>query len=379
MLHIIWWGQLGGIGLNLADLIGQIKHSGHTIDICVIQRSSRLIDSLSSQDVHVTEIGARSGFDLFALLRFCKFLRHHSFDIIHNHAISVLVTLGIVLAGKQARKVCQEHGPIRQHYRGAKRFLFYRIFRSAYHQFVAVSDATAKDLAWTGVPPDRVVVIPNPVDTRAFSPNICRGTAKERLGIPRSLQTVGTACRFAPEKDLPLFLEVAAIVAGARPDVRFVMVGAGDQRWRLQQKVEALHLTQAVHFTGLRTDMPTVWRAFDLYLFTSSFEPFGRTLLESLSSETPVVAAVPRDGGAVDLVHQSPGILAVEDRDPQRLAAQVLRLLDSPCERDELGRLGRLWAAEHYDVVRWGGMFESFYFALHNPHGQRKAGLGLEA
>ncbi len=379
ILQIIWWGELGGIALNLVDLVGHIRASGHTIDICVIQRSSSLIDSLAGQDVRVTEIRARSGLDVCALLRFCRFLRQNSFDIIHNHAISFLVTVGIALAGKHAGKVCHEHGSIRQHYRGAKRLVFYRMCRSAYHRFVAVSNATAEDLAWAGVPPGRVIVIANPVDTRAFAPNICRASAKERLGIPGSVQTVGTACRFAPEKDLPLFLEVAAIIAAVRRDVRFVMVGAGAQRERLRKRVAALNLAETVHFAGLRTDMPTVWRAFDIYLFTSIFETFGRTLLESVSSETPVVAAVPLEGGAIDLVHQSPGILTVEDRDPQRLAAQVLRLLDSPGERDEIGRLGRLWATEHYDVVLWAEILERFYASLHcsrerGPGATEKAG-----
>src|ERR1035441_363800 len=185
VLHIIWWGELGGVGLNLADLVGQLDGSGHTIDICVIQHSSRLIDSLSSSDVHITEIGARSGFDLFAFFKFCRFLRRKSFDIIHDHAGTFLVALGILLAGRRARKVCQEHGAIRQHYRGAKKLLFYRMFRTRYHQFVAVSNATAKDLVWAGVPYQRVVTIPNPVDTSAFSPNICRGSAKERIGLPQ--------------------------------------------------------------------------------------------------------------------------------------------------------------------------------------------------
>jgi glycosyltransferase involved in cell wall biosynthesis len=365
ILQVIWWGELGGIALNLGDMARQFHGSGHTLEVCVISSSGPLIDGLSSNDIHITEIGARSGFDIWGFVRFCRYLKNKRFDIVHVHGATFFVTLALMVGAGTARKVFQEHGVIRSHHRRTTRLLFYKLFRRVYDRFVAVSGATAEDLLWTGVPIDRVVTIPNPVDAVAFSPRPSRESAKERLGISGSVQTVGTACRFAPEKDLALFLEVAAIVTAARQGVRFIMVGAGDEQRSLEQRIEALHLTRSVRFTGMRTDMPLVWRAFNVYLFTSRLEPFGRTLLESLACETPVVAAVPTDGGAIELARRSPGILAVEDRNPQHLAALVVRLLDSPHECEELGRLGRIWAAEQYGVVEWARAFDSLYMTLH--------------
>jgi glycosyltransferase involved in cell wall biosynthesis len=111
----------------------------------------------------------------------------------------------------------------------------------------------------------------------------------------------------------------------------------------------------------MRSDMTTVWRAFDVYLFTSRVEAFPRTLLESLACETPVVAAVPIAGGAIDIVRDSPGILSVADRDPERLAAESVRLLDAPVMRDEAGRRGRQWVIEHYHVTKWIEALDDLY------------------
>jgi glycosyltransferase involved in cell wall biosynthesis len=366
IVQIVWWGELGGIALQLGDLVRQFRGSGHTLEVCVVHRSGPLLDALSTQDVTLTEIGARSGLDIFALLRLCLFLRSKKFDIVHVHTGSLLVSLAILLATGSARTVFQEHDPIRMGPGRAKRLLLYKLFGRAYDRFVAVSGDTAEAMIGAGVPSVGMVTIPNPVDAVAFSPRVSRERAKAHFGISQSVPTIGTACRFAHEKDLPLFLETAAIVAAARRDVVFIMVGTGDEHTYLQQRVKELQLSRSVLFAGLRTDMPIVWRAFDVYLFTSCLEAFGRTLLESLACETPVVAAVPLEGGAIELVRRSPGILPVEDRNPRRLAALVLRLLDSPGERQELGRLGRQWAAENYNVIRWAQRIDALYTSLHH-------------
>ena len=115
------------------------------------------------------------------------------------------------------------------------------------------------------------MTIANPVDSLAFSPNLSREEAKSRLGLPISTQVIGTACRFAPEKDLALFLNVAFYIAASDRQVAFLMVGAGVELAALQQRVEELKLQHLVRFTGIRTDMPTVWRGLDIYLFTSAW------------------------------------------------------------------------------------------------------------
>jgi glycosyltransferase involved in cell wall biosynthesis len=238
------------------------------------------------------------------------------------------------------------------------------LFRRAYDLFLAVSTYTAQELIWAGAPANRVVTIGNPVDSAGFSLPVLRHDAKEALGVRSSMHVVGAACRFVEEKNLLLFIEVAAIIAAIRQDVRFCLVGCGVEESQLRRRVEDLGLTDVVLFTGVRSDMPLVMKAFDVYLFTSRREAFGRTLLESLAAETPVVAALPDAGGARDLVTRSPGILSVGDRDPLRLAGLVLRLLDDPSESAELGRAGRLWVTENYDAARWAVTLCNLYRRL---------------
>ena len=75
LLHIVWWGEFGGVALNLVHLAKECHRSNRTLEVCVISTSSALIDSLSQYGVRVTAIGARSGFDFFAFRRLCIFLK----------------------------------------------------------------------------------------------------------------------------------------------------------------------------------------------------------------------------------------------------------------------------------------------------------------
>src|SRR5262249_57828710 len=109
-------------------------------------------------------------------------------------------------------------------------------------------------------------------------------------------------------------LGVARVVRQARPDVVFAVVGSGPDEEPLRRACVERGLADAVRFPGVQSDMAAVWRAFDVYLFTSRVESFGRTLLEAQACETPVVAAVPLEGGAIDLVRVSPGVVRVAER-----------------------------------------------------------------
>jgi glycosyltransferase involved in cell wall biosynthesis len=180
---------------------------------------------------------------------------------------------------------------------------------------------------------------------------------------------VGTACRLALEKDLGLFLRAARSVRAVRQDVRFVIAGAGPLAKELRDLAQECGLGDAIVFLGPRTDMPVVWRAMDVFLFTSLMESFGRTLLESQACMTPVVAPRQVAGGAAELIASSPGILAVGSREPDKLAQGVLRLLASERLRHDMGRAGREWVIQRFGVGGWAAKMQSLYDELYQESG----------
>ena len=95
-----------------------------------------------------------------------------------------------------------------------------------------VAEAAATDYAdWWGV--ERTPMFQRLYNgfTEIDSPAVDTDTLKESLGLPTGVAIVGTVFRFDPVKRPWLWIDAAAAVAAARPDVAFVMVGGG-ARWR---------------------------------------------------------------------------------------------------------------------------------------------------
>ena len=215
-------------------------------------------------------------------------------------------------------------------------------------------------------PLKRVVNIGNPIDVDYFRPLFPRAEAKRILGFPRDARVVGTACRLVHQKDLPLFLRTAKAIHSVMPSVEFALVGSGREEPQLRQLAASLGLESVVHFLGSRTDMSTVFRSFDVFLLTSRGESFGRTILESLASATPIVGAIPAFGGGRKIIEEAEGVLRTDERDSETLAGLTLELLKDPVRLEQMGNTGREWVVRqrYFGVDEWVRRLEEMYSHL---------------
>jgi glycosyltransferase involved in cell wall biosynthesis len=364
VLQVLWTSQFGGITMGVRDLINAIDPDRCAIEVCVLADGDLDLAPLLRRPVHIHALHFASGYDLVRAWKFCRLLRTTPCDVVHSHTPSALAALALAVCKPRTPRIFHEHGAVMT-CRGSRRTrLSYRCVARLYDRFIAVSEPLVTDMTEATIARRRIRVIENAVDAAPGEAAWARSEARTRLGVDGDGLLVGTACRLAREKDLGLFLDVARRVRAARRDVRFVVAGAGPLAEELRRLAHEHGLADAVVFLGPRTDMPVVWRAMDVFLFTSLMESFGRTLLESQACMTPVVAPRRVSGGAAALVASSPGILAVGSRDPDELAQGVLRLLASERLRDEMGRAGRDWVVQRFGVGEWVAKMQLFYDEL---------------
>lgn len=361
VLHVLWTTQVGGITMGVRDLINAIDADHYEIGICVLADGDLDLAPLLRRPVHIHALHCASGYDLVGAWRLCRWLRMTSCDVVHSHTPSVLAALALAICRPRTPRIFHEHGAVMTRRGSWRTRLTYRCVARLYDRFIAVSAPLVTDMTKATIARRHIRVIENAVDTGTGELACGRKEARARLGLDGDGLLVGTACRLAREKDLGLFLRVACSVRAVRQDVRFVVAGAGPLATELRQSALECGLGDDVVFLGPRTDMPVVWRAMDVFLFTSLMESFGRTLLESQACMTPVVAPRQVDGGAAAFVASSPGILAVGSRDPGELAQAVLTLLASERLRDDLGRAGRGWVMRRFGVGEWAATVQSLY------------------
>jgi len=230
----------------------------------------------------------------------------------------------------EAPKVFTEHGGALTGGQWRQR-LFYRVFAAHYDRYIAISQAMVPIMqnacAKIG---DRIDVIHNGVNIAAIESAVDKGAVQVPQKVMTARYRVGVVGRLVHQKGIEVFLEVAAKINAGRQDVVYLVVGDGPLRRTLERKAVQLGLGERIYFLGYRRDAWGLLRWFDIFLFTSEYEPFGLVLAEAMAAGVPVVARHER-GAVPEIITDGRDGIVVEGRDTQALAAAVLRLLgDEP-------------------------------------------------
>ena len=207
--------------------------------------------------------------------------------------------------------------------------------------FIAVADAHGRFLREkAGLPADRVVVIPNGIDTQRFRPDAAaRAAVREQLKIAKNAAVIAIVAALRPEKDHELFLSTAAKILSARPDSRFLIIGEGPQRPAIEAAIGELGLTDAVLMLGNRHDAQRYLAASDLFMLTSLNEAKPVSILEALACGVPVVA--PEVGSVPESVRDGQTGFLARTRKPGDFAALALAVLNDRSSAAAMGAAGR--------------------------------------
>lgn len=212
---------------------------------------------------------------------------------------------------------------------------------------LAVSDYTRQQLArQNGLAAERWHVFPNALDP-FWTP------VSETPAARPTLLSVTRLDARERGKGIEQVLEVLPRLRTLVPALRYVVVGEGDDRPRLQGRARALGVDDCVEFTGYlsRPELAHLYAACDVFVLPSVLEGFGIVFLEAMAYAKPVVAA--RAGGVPEVVAEGETGLLVEPGDLNTLQAALLRLLADPGLRRRLGAAGSRRVQENFAFERF--------------------------
>jgi glycosyltransferase involved in cell wall biosynthesis len=187
------------------------------------------------------------------------------------------------------------------------------------------------------------------VDTQRYSPTTVTDSqvtqVRQELGLTPETPLFLSIAEFIPRKRHADILHALARLN--RPAVHLALAGDGPLRLAMQQLATDLGILDRVHFLGNRSDIPVLIRASLATILVSSQEGLPRSVMESLSLETPVIGSKIR--GTQELLEGGCGLL-VEMGAIEELARAIEVLLDQPEQRLQMGKQGRHRMTEVFDL-----------------------------
>lgn len=231
-----------------------------------------------------------------------------------------------------------------------------------------IADQFAQNLIKKGVPVEKLVTIPNWVDTEFIcplpkEPNYFRTNYQlegkfvlmysGNIGLTQGLETVVKAAK--------LLVHV--------PDLVVVIVGEEKAIGRLLKFAQDLGANNVVVAPFQpRERLPEMLAAMDVGLVIQKQNVIAFNMPSKiqpiLASGRPIIASVPLNGTAADVVRSSGGGLVVPPEDVNALAGAMWELYKHQEKAESLGEYGRKYALEHYSFQQALDTYENLFFEV---------------
>jgi glycosyltransferase involved in cell wall biosynthesis len=313
---------VGGSQRQLAVLAAGLARHGHDVAVAVLYTGGALEGLLGDGGVRLLSIGKASRWHVMTpLVRLRRLFLSERPDLIYAFLPMQTTLAALLLPTSLETKLVfglRAGGMQLRHY-DALNALTYRseawLSRRA-DLIIANAHAVRVDAIARGLPADRIVVVPNGIDTDLMRPDKEAGRALRRTwGVSDEAFVIGCVARLDPMKDHANFLTAAA---REDPGVHFVCVGHGPAAYRseLMRQAASLGLEDRVLWADEVGAMKAVYNAFDIATLASAFgEGFPNVVGEAMACGVPVAATDVGDvraivGGSGEVVPpRSPDLL----------------------------------------------------------------------
>lgn len=136
----------------------------------------------------------------------------------------------------------------------------------------------------------RVHILPNGLDLDYFkySEN-GRNKVRSEFGIAPAQKVIGHVGRFSKQKNHSFLLDVFYEYHRVYPNSVLLLVGEGELKDDIQKKISELGIENSVIFAGVRSDMPFIYSAMDVFVFPSLYEGMPNAVIEAQACGLPCI------------------------------------------------------------------------------------------
>ena len=318
----------------------------------------RLLDEAG---IEIKCLGKTPGFDHRMYPRLLRLFGDWQPDIVHTHIQVLRYVLPTTLVFRSTRFLHTVHNLAEYEVEPRARWIQRYSFRHGVVP-IAVAEKVALSLRQLYQIQECRVIL-NGIPTGQYArPRLTREEWRRRERFADDEVLFVSVARFAPQKNHALLLNAFAGGPAQNPKAQLVLVGDGQNREQLEAQARDLGIRNQVRFLGLRTDIPEVLGAMDVFVLSSDFEGNPLCVMEAMASGLPIVSTAV--GGIPDLLESRKEGLLVRPGDVGALASSMASLLREEETRREFGRAAARRAREQFDVSKMVQAYEEVYEEL---------------
>ncbi|MDD5226838.1 MAG: glycosyltransferase family 4 protein [Candidatus Omnitrophica bacterium] len=371
ILYVVTQLELGGAQKQLLSLIRRLNRDRYNLFLFTAQDGLLMEEALSivGLSLHRSKYLKRSVDplrDLLAMIEMTRFIKKNKIDIVHTHSSKAGILgrwAGILTRVKMIihtvhgwsfndfqmpffRKLCVGLEKL------SARFTD-KIIVVSHHD-------KQKGLRFKIGTDSRYSLLRYGIDRAQFG--MKDPSVRSELGISDDALVIGTIACFKPQKALEDFVKLAFLAKQVFPRVRFLLIGDGVLREKIEKLIEKFDLSSQFILAGWRKDVPRLLSAMNVFTLTSLWEGLPVAVLEAMVSQVPVVAT--RTGGISEIVMEGETGFLVPCHDMSSMLEKVCVLFRDVSLKNRIIQSAKQRVNEKFDTETMVKAHEDLYQRL---------------
>jgi glycosyltransferase involved in cell wall biosynthesis len=326
------WGTGGGPEKTLLLGAARSDPMKYRVTVCYVRDIRDKVfgpkSKYNNSEIDYAEVREKHSFDPRVWPKLHRLVKGRAIDIVHAHDYKTDVLALLLSWSAGVIPLSTAHGWTGNSRRESAYYYFDKKLLRRFPRVIAVSSEIRRELVRCGAKPEKVKVVLNGIDPKAFVRAPGRESeARTALGLPGDGIIIGGVGRLERQKRFDLLIEAFGALRKDHRNLFLAIAGEGSLRNDLEEQIKKMGLSDCCRLLGHQKDVPFVHHALDLFVQSSEYEGTPNAVLEAMALETPIVAT--DVGGTAELVRDGLDGIIIPQNDPRAIFHAVQKVISN--------------------------------------------------
>ncbi|MEA2089047.1 MAG: glycosyltransferase family 4 protein [Patescibacteria group bacterium] len=334
ILYVVTLSEIGGAQKYVMDLAKNLREKYDIMVVAGGKINSPVFKKLTEEKIkyyplkHLKrQLNPIS--DILSIFELRKLIKLFKPDIIHLNSSKASVIGSLAVNGIPRIKVIYTaHGFVFNESLNFFKKIFYKFVEKFFaiykNKIITVSEFDKQSGIKNKIAPaEKFITINNGIDIHNLK-FLSKEEARQKLNLPQTNIVIGTIANYYPVKALHRIIEVAKIITKKFNETKFILIGDGLEKEKLQKQIRKENLTNNF-LLGPIENASCCLKAFDIFILPSKKEGFPYVILEAMLAEIPIVAT--NVGGISEMIDDNKNGFLVQSNTDKKLEQETIEQL----------------------------------------------------